>query len=198
MSTVEEKQFQQRVGRIEALIRKVEEFADPAVRDTSREVVQSLLDLHGAGLQRMLDLTGRAGEPGRALADAFAGDGLVANLLLLHGLHPVDLETRVRKALDKVRPYLQSHGGDVALLGAAGGLVRLRMQGSCQGCPSSALTLKLAIEEAVYEAAPDVTGLEVEGVAEHPAGPPSAPNPVEPQCGGSGPAPKIALPLVSA
>ena len=89
-------------------------------------------------------------------------------LLLLYGLHPVPLETRVMGALDKVRPYLDSHGGNVELLGVADGVVRLRLQGSCKTCPSSAMTLKLAIEEAVYAAAPDVAAIEAEGVSEPP------------------------------
>jgi Fe-S cluster biogenesis protein NfuA len=84
---------------------------------------------------------------------------------LLHGLHPLDLETRVRQALENVRPLLRSHGGNVELLGLAGAVVRLRMLGSCDGCPSSALTLKSAIEDAIFERAPDVIGIEVDGAA---------------------------------
>ena len=91
-----------------------------------------------------------------ALARALADDELVAHLLLLHGLHPVPLEERVREALDEVRPYLDSHGGDVELLGVEDGVVRLRLQGSCSGCPSSAVTLKLAIEDAIHRRAPEV------------------------------------------
>jgi Fe-S cluster biogenesis protein NfuA/nitrite reductase/ring-hydroxylating ferredoxin subunit len=87
-------------------------------------------------------------------------------LLLLYGLHPLTLDERVSKALDKVRPYLDSHGGNVDLLGITDGVVRLRMQGSCKSCPSSSMTLKLAIEEAIYAAAPDVVAIEAEGIAE--------------------------------
>ncbi len=99
----------------------------------------------------------------------FAADDLVGSLLLLYGQHPLPLETRVTQALDKVRPYLDSHGGNVELLGITDGVVRLRMQGSCKSCPSSAMTLKLAIEEAIYAAAPDVVAIEAEGVAEQPS-----------------------------
>jgi Fe-S cluster biogenesis protein NfuA len=113
----------------------------------------------------MLDLLARTGESGQASLAAFAADGLIGSLLLLHGLHPVDLETRVRLALDKVRPYLRSHGGNVELLDIADGAVRLRIQGSCHACPPSAQALQQAIEEALYEVAPDVTALEVEGGA---------------------------------
>jgi Fe-S cluster biogenesis protein NfuA/nitrite reductase/ring-hydroxylating ferredoxin subunit len=106
------------------------------------------------------------GEERERIFEALAGDELVSHLLLLHGLHPLDVETRVIRALEEVRPYLQSHGGNVELLGIAGGVARVRMQGSCDGCPSSAVTLKLAIEEAVQKAAPDLEGSEAEGVTE--------------------------------
>jgi len=82
--------------------------------------------------------------------------------LLLYGLHPLDLESRVGQALEKVRPYLHSHGGNIELLGLTDGIVRLRLHGSCHGCPSSAQTLKQTIEEAIFEIAPDVTAIEVE------------------------------------
>ena len=105
--------------------------------------------------------------PADGLIEQFGDDELVGSLLLLYGLHPVDLETRVRQALDKTRPYLRSHGGNVELAGVdPTGVVRLRLQGSCHGCPSSAMTLKLAIEKAIHEAAPDVAGIEVEGESE--------------------------------
>jgi Fe-S cluster biogenesis protein NfuA len=71
-------------------------------------------------------------------------------------------------ALEEVRPYLQSHGGNVELLGVKEGVARLRMQGSCSGCPSSTVTLRLAIEEAIQKTAPDLEGIEAEGVAEEP------------------------------
>jgi len=86
--------------------------------------------------------------------------------LVVHDLHPLDLETRVARALERVRPYLGSHGGDVKLLGVEDGVVLLRLEGSCQGCPSSTVTMKLAIEKAIEEAAPEILRIEVEGVAD--------------------------------
>jgi Fe-S cluster biogenesis protein NfuA len=163
MTKPEDKAFQERVGRIETLIGQIETFPDPAVRDSAVELVQTIMDLHGAGIERMLDLTWEKGEAGREIIDEFASDDLLRSLLLLHGLHPLDIETRVTQALDKVRPYLNSHKGNVELLGVDDGLVRLRLQGSCNGCASSAMTLKLAIEEAIHEYAPDLAGMEVEG-----------------------------------
>jgi Fe-S cluster biogenesis protein NfuA/nitrite reductase/ring-hydroxylating ferredoxin subunit len=71
-----------------------------------------------------------------------------------------------------VRPYLASHGGSVVLLDVSPeGTVKLRLEGSCHGCASSAMTLKYAIEQAIMEAAPDVAGIEVEGVVEPPPRP---------------------------
>jgi Fe-S cluster biogenesis protein NfuA len=157
------------VGRIETLLRGVERFADPAARAHTRELVQAILDLHGAGLETILDRLAEAGAPGRALIDALADDDLVGSLLLLYGLHPLDTATRVRQALDRARPRLRAHGGEVELVAVSEGVVRLRLQGNCHGCPSSAQTLRQTIEEAVFDRAPEVTAIEVEGVTEAPA-----------------------------
>ena len=154
----------ERVERVETLLEQVEALADPYAREKATEMVQAVLDLYGEGLARVM-AHARNGGVG-ALAEALAGDELVSHLLLVHDLHPVSVEDRVRGALEEVRPYLESHGGNVALVGVDGATVRLRMQGSCSGCPSSTVTLKLAIEEAVFKAAPEVEAVEAEGVEE--------------------------------
>jgi Fe-S cluster biogenesis protein NfuA/nitrite reductase/ring-hydroxylating ferredoxin subunit len=159
--------LQERVARMEMLLGEIEALEDPNARSKAAEVVQVLLELYGEGLARMMD-TIAEGEEREKTFDAFAGDELISHLLLLHGLHPLDVETRVVRALEEVRPYLQSHGGNVELLGVEGGVARLRMQGSCSGCPSSTMTLKLAIEEAIQKSAPDLEGIEAEGVVEEP------------------------------
>jgi Fe-S cluster biogenesis protein NfuA/nitrite reductase/ring-hydroxylating ferredoxin subunit len=163
---LEEKDFVSRMQQVEGLIRKIENVPDAEARKSALELVQSLMDFHGAGLDRLMEIVAEAGEAGYAIFDNFARDDLVGSLLLLYGLHPVPLEMRVTQALDKVRPYLDSHGGNVELLGITNEVVRLRLQGSCKSCPSSSMTLKLAIEEAIYAAAPDVVAIEAEGVAE--------------------------------
>jgi Fe-S cluster biogenesis protein NfuA/nitrite reductase/ring-hydroxylating ferredoxin subunit len=157
--------LQERVARMETLLAEIETLADPNARAKAAEVVQVLLELYGEGLARMMEVVAQ-GDEGETTFEAFAEDELVSSLLLLHGLHPQDVETRVVRALEEVRPYLQSHGGNVELLGVEGGVARLRLQGSCSGCPSSTMTLKLAIEEAVQKAAPDLEGIEAEGVTE--------------------------------
>ena len=164
---LDDKGLQERVARMETLLEEIEALKDPNARSKAAEVVAVLLDLYGDGLARMMEVVAR-GEERKRNFEAFAQDELISHLLLLHGLHPLDVETRVIGALEEVRPYLQSHGGNVELLGIEGGVARVRMEGSCDGCPSSAMTLKLAIEEAVLKAAPDLEGVEAEGMVEEP------------------------------
>jgi Fe-S cluster biogenesis protein NfuA len=154
---------QLQMQQIEELISKIESFDDPLARETSLALVRSLMDFHSAALDRLMEIVAESKEAGVVFND-FATDELVSNLLLLYGLHPVSTETRVRKALEQVRPYIESHGGSVELLSIKDAVVHLRMDGSCKSCPSSELTLKLAIEDAVYAAAPDVVSIQAEGV----------------------------------
>jgi Fe-S cluster biogenesis protein NfuA/nitrite reductase/ring-hydroxylating ferredoxin subunit len=162
--------LQERVARIETLLGEIETLADPNARSKAAEMAQVLLELYGEGLARMMEVVAQ-GEESERTFKVFAEDELISHLLLLHGLHPLDVETRVVQALEEVRPYLQSHGGNVELLGIEGDVARVRMEGSCDGCPSSAVTLKLAIEEAVLRAAPDLERIEAEGVTESPPKP---------------------------
>ena len=127
-------------------------------RERAEQLVREVTDLYGAGLERMLRIA-TAADPD--LADRLAADDLVASLLLVHGLHPHDVERRVSDALDTVRPYLGSHGGDVSLIEVADDVVRLQFTGSCKSCPSSAVTLELAVEDAVRAAAPEIESIEV-------------------------------------
>ncbi len=160
-------EFERRMARVDELVRTLETVPDPGARAAAQELVRAVMDLNSAGLERIMQMAQRGGEAGRKLADQFTQDGLVSCLLLLYGLHPSDLETRVRGALAKTRPYLESHGGNVELVEVTEmGTVRLRLQGSCHGCPSSAMTLKLAIERAIHEAAPDVSEIVVDGQAD--------------------------------
>jgi Fe-S cluster biogenesis protein NfuA/nitrite reductase/ring-hydroxylating ferredoxin subunit len=148
--------------RIESLL-DASAAGGPMARERAEELVRVVVDLYGAGLERLLEIVHECGRLDDAVLSALAADDLVSSLLAVHGLHPDDVETRVGRALDGVRPYLGSHGGDVELVGIGeDGVVRLRMLGSCDGCPSSSVTLTLAVEGAVLDAAPEVTGVQVE------------------------------------
>lgn len=142
------------VAEVERLLAELEGLPDPFARQTATAAVQALVELYGAGLERIVEEI--AARDDGELAAALAGDELVAHVLLIHGLHPVPVEDRVGEALDSVRPYLESHGGSVQLLGVDGTRVRLRLEGSCSGCPSSSITLKLAVENAIRKSAPEI------------------------------------------
>ena len=117
----------------EALVARVEELtAQVEPGGVAEQLAGALMDLYGEGLERIFDAIGEDGSA--ALRERLVADGVVASLMLIHDLYPVPLEERVAEALDSVRPYLESHGGDVELLGIEGGVARLRLQGSCNGC----------------------------------------------------------------
>ena len=154
------------VEHVQALEERLAAVASPDVRELADELVASVMELYGEGLERVFQALAEGDAPVLAVRDRLAEDGLVASLLLIQGIHPVPLETRVEEALASVRPYLQSHSGDVELLRLEDGVAHLRLQGSCDGCPSSSATLELAITQALEESAPDLEGIEVEGVVE--------------------------------
>ena len=146
--------------RVEALLDQLRTGPDPKAAVVAEDLVRCLVDLYGAGLTRIVEIVGaeRVGD--------LAADPLVESLLLIHDLHPLDADARIQLALDRVRPYLGSHAGGVEYRGIdETGVVHLRLEGSCNGCPSSTVTVRMAIEAAVQEAAPETAGIEVEGVA---------------------------------
>lgn len=131
-------------------------------RERAEELVRLVADLYGSGLERLLSILYEVGRLDDEVLAALAADDLVSSLLLVHDLHPYDVTTRVEQALDNVRPYLGSHGGDVELLSVSEDVVRLRLLGSCDGCPSSSVTLKLAVEGAIEAAAPEIVRIDVD------------------------------------
>jgi len=128
-------------------------------RERAEQLVREVVELYGAGFSRIIAAVGDQPDPG--MLNRLVADDLVASLLLVHGLHPHDVRRRVSDALDRVRPYLGSHGGDVHLLDIDGDTVRLQFAGSCKSCPSSAVTLELTVEDAIRAAAPEVSSIEV-------------------------------------
>jgi Fe-S cluster biogenesis protein NfuA len=150
---VDNAQFHGRMQRIEELIAAIQEHGNPVVRALAGEMVRALLDVHRAGLAEVLAQIVRQGEPGQAILNGLVHNDLVSRLLLLHGLHPVDLETRIRQALDQVRPLLRVHGADVQLAQAAQEVVRLRLNGGGEDVHE-------ILEQALLEAAPDVLRIE--------------------------------------
>jgi Fe-S cluster biogenesis protein NfuA len=167
--------------RIEELVGQLRSTLDPVNWRLVEEALSLVTDLYGAGLAAAVRTLKSDADAGPALMDMLIEDELVASLLVLHGLHPRDLEHRVNGALISVRPYLGSHGGDVEVLelDADAGFLRLRLLGSCDGCPSSTATLRHSVEMAIAEAAPEIVHIEVEGLAEPPAPPPPPATPIQ-------------------
>jgi Fe-S cluster biogenesis protein NfuA/nitrite reductase/ring-hydroxylating ferredoxin subunit len=154
--------------RIQELVEKIESLPDSDARDMLAETLETVLSFYGHGLQRILNLLNMQAPEGKKALQAILADPGVSGLLLIHGLHPVPLADRLQQALDKVRPYMESHGGDVELVSLEADHARLRLRGHCETCPSSTVTLELAVRAAIEEACPDLDGFEVEGLAEKP------------------------------
>jgi Fe-S cluster biogenesis protein NfuA/nitrite reductase/ring-hydroxylating ferredoxin subunit len=145
--------------RIDVLLDEVQRRVEPEVTDKVEELVRAVLSLHGAGLEQLLARLDESQVRG------ILEDDLVAGMLLLHDLHPDDVATRIQAALDSVRPYLGSHAGGIDYLGIDDdGIVHLRLQGSCEGCPGSTATVRLTVENAVLDAAPEAVAVDVEGM----------------------------------
>ena len=152
--------------RLQKLLAEVEALPYPGARELIQDCMESVLGFYGAGLKRILQVVSEDGPEGRKVFRDLIRDDVVKGLLLIHDLHPLNLEARLLEALDKVRPYLKSHGGNVELISLENNVARLRLQGTCQSCASSSVTLELAIRHAIEQACPDLAHFEVEGVAQ--------------------------------
>ena len=166
---VDDRDFREDIQRIGGLVQEIESIADPAVRAVTKDLVQSLMDLHGSALEKALDIVAEAGEPGMSIIDRLGRDSLVSSVLILYGLHPEDLETRVVKAVERVRPQLRKQGCELELLGVNDGSIRLRVATGSHTCGSTANSVQAALEGAIYDAAPDMTSLVIEGLEEKPS-----------------------------
>lgn len=154
-------EFQPRLQSIERLLGEIERNADPNLRSAVQQLVRAVMDLHGAGLERMLELIQLAGD-NAGLIEKVAGDELVESLLVLHEIHPLSLETRIDRAIEKARTLLRPHRGEVELLDSQNGAVRLRLRANGHGCGSTAEALKQMVEDALYQSAPDIVSLAIE------------------------------------
>ncbi|HZC35811.1 MAG TPA: NifU family protein [Chthoniobacterales bacterium] len=148
---------------IQKLLERIEALPYPGTKELMQECMEAVLAFYGQGLSRILQVVGDAGPDGHRVYQDLIHDDVIQGLLLIHDLHPLDLETRLRGALDKVRPYLRRHGGNVELISLENDVARLRLQGTCKSCASSSVTLELAIRHAIEQACPDLVHFEVEG-----------------------------------
>ena len=166
---MEDREVRGLVAHTDALLNRLESLEDGEAKSLAVETIQVLFELYGEGLARIVEQTTRSNAMG--LMDTYKQDELISHLLLMHDLHPDPIERRVQQALDEVRPYMESHGGNVELLGVEAGVAYLRLVGSCHGCMASSTTMKLAVEKAVHKFAPELRAIEAEGAVEPPPRP---------------------------
>lgn len=165
----EQKDFQERVRKIGALVEELETIADPAARSSARQLMQLVMEFHGAAIDRILEILANGGEPGMAFIEQLGRDPMVSSLLVLYGLHPETLETRVSKAVERLQLKLQRDGAAIELLGIKDGAVSIRVTPGAHACGSTTNALRSQVEDAIFEAAPDIAGLNVEGLDGRPA-----------------------------
>jgi hypothetical protein len=161
----EEVGSQQWIDRIEELVHRAESVEDPKLRGIAVDLLQAVLNFHAAALERMMEIAAASAPDGEAIIDRIAADDLVSSVLLLHGLHPDDLETRVNRAVEKLQRLFGSRGASISLLAIEEDVVRLRFDTDrvWSGAP-----VKASIEAAVYQAAPEIMNVIVEGFRDPP------------------------------
>ena len=162
----DDKDFRAKIQRIGELVGDLDHITDPEARASAKALVQLVMDLHAAGFERVMEIVAKDGESGQRAIDNLGGDPLVSSLLVLYNLHPLDFETRVLKAVESVQPRVRKSGGQLEMLGISNGMVRLHLSVTGHGCSSTEKTLKTMVEDAMYEAAPDIEQLLIDGLEE--------------------------------
>jgi len=147
---VEELEAEEALGRMGMLIEQLQNHPDDQVRAQVFELLDWMEAYHRESIHRLIDLL-----PPEALEEA-QRDPLLLPLLEAYDVIGGDQEEAdplplVEAALQQVRPYIHSHGGEMELLSVENGVVSLRLMGSCDGCPSSAITLTEGVEEAIRQ-----------------------------------------------
>jgi len=157
-------EFQLHTGRVDELLHRVSALTDSEARTSALELVQAIMDLHGATVSRLVELLEDAGETGRNLLARLASDPMICGLLVLYGIHPVPLEQRVEGAVEKLIPQLRKSGTSVQVLGIKDGVVRLDLEKEAHGFRYSPEKIQATIEQAILEAAPEVVEILIGGL----------------------------------
>jgi Fe-S cluster biogenesis protein NfuA len=163
-------EFQSQTELINRLVQRVTELQDGNARTAALELLQSVMDLHGAVISRIVEVLSDSGETGKKSLALLGKDPMICGLMVLYGVHPVPLEERIACAIEKVRPQLRKQGGSVELLSIAESAVRVKIEASGHGCGSSQDAFKKLVERAILEAAPEIVEVVAEGLPASPAG----------------------------
>ncbi|MBV8549870.1 MAG: NifU family protein [Acidobacteriaceae bacterium] len=162
-------EVRKQVERIDELVREVESIADPAVRAAAKQLVQAVTDLHGAALERILEIISGSSE-GVRLIDSLARDEVISSLLVLYDLHPDDFETRVHRGLEKARQLLARRGAELELREITDQIVRVSINTGGHNCGSTGENLQGVVRDALFETVPDATDVLIEATADRPSG----------------------------
>lgn len=158
----EERDIQDTFIRIAEIAQELEQHPDPVVRDKVFELLDWVEAFHREAVIRIVHML-----PFEAVEQLHA-DPVVHHLLdtyIEDDEAPEDLDALIDEALNEIRPYVHSHGGEMEALNVdkETGIVQLRLMGSCHGCPSSSVTLTEGVEKILKERWPGFRKLEVEG-----------------------------------
>lgn len=157
---------QEWVDKIETLVRRAESLPDPHARQITIDLLRAVLDFHAAGLERMLEITFDSGAAGQAIIDRLADDDLTSSLLLLHDLHPDDVETRLQRAVEKLEQMFSSLGARLSIGSFDGRTVTVLFESSRTW---SAAAVRTSVEKSILQAAPEIESIAIEGIKEIPA-----------------------------
>ncbi len=162
-TSLQHRDFQQRAQQIEKLVQRVQTLPDENARALAIELMQTVMDLHSTALSRVMEMAVEGGETGRALLANLCADPLITGLLVLYGLHPLEMEERIRGALERLQPELREHSANADIISISDNTVRVRIQADGHGCGSSRENVKQMVEQAIYGAAPEAVSVEIEG-----------------------------------
>ena len=151
------------IDKIEELVRQAESVPDPNARRIAIELLQAVLDFHAAGLNRVMEIIADSGTVAPAIIERIASEDLTRSMLLLHDLHPDDLETRVKNAVGKLQEMFASLGAKLSLLSIESDTVQLQFDSTrtWAGTP-----VKASVENAIFDAAPEIETVLIEGLKE--------------------------------
>jgi len=159
-------EFQEQVRQLGKLVAQFDQLPDSATKAAATELVQLLMDVHGRGLERAMEIVFDSGDQASGIIDKLGRDSIVGNLLLLYSLHPDGLEARVQNAVERIRPRLRKLSYAIELERIEESKVQVRLTTSGHSCGSSTQDLRSIVEDGMYEFAPDVISLEILGLDE--------------------------------
>lgn len=153
--------IENQLARIGEIVEFLELSADPNARMIGKELLECVMTMHSSAIERILELITEAGEPGEAIIRKCGRDEAVSGLLLLYGLHPESMSTRVMRALQNSHKLLDRHDATAELVSITeDGAVTVRLEVKSRGCGAASLPDEL--KASIQDAAPDASAIFLE------------------------------------